>query len=326
MISARRPIIASLAVMIVAAGLVGCNRVQYSANQEAKYIKPTVAVLTFENKAPIQMKWDLGDGLADQLVDRLLHTRRYVVLERQQLAAILTELRRDQNSRGRQAGQRASGPLKQVRYLVKGKITDFGHVETVQGFRRLFDWGSWGSSSYATVAATVYVIDVQSGQVIASRSVEAKVGDKRKKDQPVSYDGMAFGGYTFYQTPLGRATNEVLDKAVTAIAEAISEQPFQPKVASVMNGRVVINGGNDRRIAIGQEYVVRPEAQVVIDPDTGDLLGHITGETLGRVRVVQVTSKFSVAEIVEGGGFGAGQTLFPVAADVAGAPVSPSSY
>ena len=322
------PITLRIAVAILLIVLIACScqqNVQYTAKDEAKYLKPTVAVMSFENRAPVHMKWNLGDGLADQLIDRLLNTRRYVVLERQQLHAIFQELKRTQDDRFRAMGQPQPGRLKHVRYLVKGTITDFGHVETVEGAWRLFDWGLFGQSSYAAVAATIYVIDVQSGQIIASKSVEARIPDSKNKDK-IEYDAMAFGSFTFYRTPLGRATNKMLDKAVREIADTLAEQPFQPKIASLVNNQVVINGGRDRRIKLGTEYVVRPRAEVVFDPDTGDLLGHITGDTVGRVRVTLVTSKYAVADILEGDGFQSGQTLFVSEPETARAPVAHSIY
>jgi curli biogenesis system outer membrane secretion channel CsgG len=315
-----------IVILLVILGACGCqSRVEYTAKEEAKYLKPTVAVMSFENRAPMHMKWNLGEGLADQLIDRLLNTRRYVVLERQQLHAIFQELKRAQDNRFRQTGQPQPGRLKHVRYLVKGTITDFAHTETVEGFWRLFDWGLFGSSSYATVAATIYVIDVQSGQIIASDSIEAQIKDSKNKDN-TQYDGMAFGSYTFYHTPLGRATNKMLDKAVRSIADTIAERPFQPKIASIVNQQVVINGGKDRKIELGTEYIVRPKSDVVFDPDTGDLLGHITQDTIGRVRVSLVTNKYAVADILEGDGFKPGQTLFVSESETAQAPVAYSSY
>jgi len=315
-------------IVLISAVLVGlgCNNVKYTPADEAKYLKPTIAVMSFENRAPVHTKWNLGDGLADQLIDRLIRTRRYVVLERQQLRAIFKELRHVNDQRFRETAQPESGQLKHVRYLIKGTVTDFGHVETVEGFWRLFDWGLLGSSSYSVVAMTLYVVDVQSGQVIASQSVEAKIRDKKNKDEKVEIENMSFGSYTFYQTNLGRATNKALDKAVRAIAAAIAEDPYQPKIASVLNNQVVINGGKDRMIDLGNEYMVRPHSQSVIDPDTGDLLGHISGQVLGRLRVTQVMKKYSIAKIVEGGDFKPGQTLFLHIPQTEKKPITSSSY
>ncbi|MBN1845234.1 MAG: hypothetical protein JW810_06090 [Sedimentisphaerales bacterium] len=311
-----------LAVLASLATLAGCSSsVRYSARQEAKYIKPAVAVMRFENRAVTRIRWDLADGLADQLSDRLLATHRYVVLDRQQLNQVLADTQRTQN--GQRAGQ--GRPQSGLKYLIKGTITDFGHVKTPPGAKGLLNWNPLSHDNYATVAATLYVIDMETGRIIASRSVEARLADS--EDQPgTTYDQMAFGSFTFYRTRLGQATDTMLAKAVRQIAEIIDEQPFQPKIASVVNRQVVINGGSNRRIKTGTEYIVRPPAQMVLDPDTGRYLGHIAGEQVGRVRISLVTEKYAVADIVAGSDFQPGQTLFPQDGQTAANPVVFSSY
>ena len=179
-----------LLISLVIAG--GCNNIKYNAADEAKYQKPTIAVMSFDNRAPVNTRWQLGEGLADQLINRLIQTRRYVVLERQQLNAIMAELKRSESSKFRSEGKPQLGRLKHVRYLVKGTITDFGHAETVEGVWKFFDWGLMGSSSYSIVAATLHVIDIQSGQVIASTNVQTKIRDKKDKEK-VTIDNVAFG-------------------------------------------------------------------------------------------------------------------------------------
>ncbi len=303
------PIIPALVILTS----MGCQSVKYTPSDEAKYFKPTIAVMSFENRVPIATKWQLGDALADQLTDRLMATNRYIVLERDQLRAILYELERSGDPVFRRTGQLKKGQLKNVQYLVKGVITDFGHIEKTGGLMQPV-LGLFGSNSNSIAAATIYVMDVQTSQIVASTNVEAKIRDG-ESDEKVNLDSMALGGYTFYQTSLGRATNEMLNEAVRAIANSIAEQHFQPKIASVTNNQIIITGGKDRQIKIGDEFVVRPQSQKVLDPDTGDTLGHVTGSTIGHIRVTQVTEKFSVAEIIEGTQFSPGQTLFSTSSE-----------
>ena len=291
---------------------IGCNSsIKYDSADQAKYLKPTVAVMSFENRAPARGRWELGSGLADELIDRLMGTNRYNVLKRQQLEAILRGLERTGGKKNRRQRGPEMGRLKGVRYLIEGAITDFNHIEAVSGLGALI-----GPDNYSIVAVTIHVTDVQSGQVIASSDINAKtrITDVEAKDKSKT---MAFGSYSFYKTPLGRATSKMLDKAVRQIAKAIAEQPFQPKIASVINNRIVINGGKDRKMKVGDQYVVRSIPQKVLDPDTGQLLGHIAGKPVGWVRIVQVTEKLSIAEPVYGlkttgknQQFATGQALF----------------
>jgi len=303
----------------------GCSSLPFGNGGQGKYFRPTVGVMSLQNRAPAQTRWNLGDELADQLIDRLLQTQPYVVLERPQLQAALARYR----PAAGQAGKAAAGPeaasASQVRYLVKGTITDFGHVDDGGGLSKFIDGTLRGGSGYATIAVTLYVVDLQSGQVIASERIEGRALDRPAAERP-KYDAMAFGSFTFYRTPLGQATTQVLDGAVRLIARAVAEQPYQPKIASVVGGRVVVNGGRDRKLRVGDEYLVRPAPQVVLDPDSGNLLGHVTGQIIGRVRVTQVTEKFAIAEVLEGSQFQPGQALFGAQADGSKPPAAPSSY
>ena len=321
-----RPNSLALLPLLVALSLLvapGCETVQYNRVQEAKFVKPTIAVMSFDNRAQVMTKWNLGDALADELIDRLIHTRRYVVLERAQLAEVFKELERVEDTRFRQTGSPQTGQLKHVKYLIRGVITDFGHVETRDGIARILD--IFGTASHSVVRAVLYVVDVQSGQVVASKSVEAKVTDKKGKEK-IELDGMAFGSYQFYHTSIGQATSKMLTKAVRAIARSIEEFPYQPKIASLIDNQVILNGGRNRKIEVGSVYVVRPRSQMVVDPDTGDVLGHVSGSVIGRVRVVQVTEKYSIADVVVGTGLEVGQTLFPYVPQVAARKATNSRY
>jgi len=323
------PVVAlALSIWLAVAG--GCNNVRYNAADEAKYKKPTIAVMSFENRTTAShARWQLGNDLADQLISRLMQTRRYTVLDRQQFHAIMSELNRGENTKFHSVGQSQTGRLKNVRYLIKGVITDFGHVENDKGLWKIFDWGG---DSYSIVGVTIQIIDAQSGQVLVGSDIKAQVPDKKEKDRKTSKDkgkeqvkakvtatadNMAFGSYTFYRTTLGQATSQVLDKAVYQVVHAIDDCPYQPKIASIINGRIIINGGKDRRIALGDEYLVRPASSAVTDPDSGDVLGHITGEILGQVRVIQVTDKCSIAQVIKGNQFAPGQVLFKIDAETA---------
>jgi len=265
-----------------------------------KYVKPTVAVVKFENRAAFPMGWDLGDGMKDVLVDRLVRTRRYRVVERADLNEVLRELQFQHSGATRQHLRAPLGRLKNVRYLVKGVVTDFGHVSTRSGFLGTLGWDVLHGGSRAVMGITLQVVDVESGEIITSESIQESV---RASDVSVkaTYKGIAFGGRTFRQTPLGRATGKVIDKAVKRITGTIARRPWQPLIASVgTDGTVVLNGGANRRVKVGGEYEVIAVGSPILDPDSGDVIGRQPGRVLGRVRVFRVEPRCSVAQIVVG--------------------------
>ena len=116
-----------------------------------------------------------------------------------------------------------------------------------------------------------------------------------------NYKSVAFGGSTFYSTPLGKATANVLHNAVKEITLAIAARPWEPKIAKVQaDGTVLISGGSDRHVTAGSEYQVIRPGEPVTNPDTGDVLGQTAGTIVAQVRVRQVYAQYSEADITSG--------------------------
>jgi len=285
----------------VGAGLLaGCGGGRWSLENEGDYVKPTIAVLKFENRAPFPLNWDLGGGMQDILVDNLVQTRRYQVIERAELAHVMREIKFQQSGATRRQSKAELGQLKNVQYLVKGTITDFGHVSRGDGFLGLGNLEVFGGGDRAIMGMTLYVIEVESGQIIASESLEETV---RAQNTTIrgQYDKVGFGSSGFYRTPLGRATAKVIRRAVDRVTDSIAARPWEPKVALVReDGSVVINGGKDRNVQMGQEFEIYEKGEPIINPDTGDILGREPGVTLGRIRVNHVRPMYSVAHRVMG--------------------------
>jgi len=269
----------------------------------ADYVKPTVAVMKFENRAQFPMRWDLGGGMRDILVDRLVATERYHVIERPELNSVLRELKLQSSGVTRRQARAQVGRLKNVQYLVKATITDFGHVETASGFLGLGKLDMFGGRQRAVMGMTLYVVDVESGEIITSESIKESV---RASDLTVKaqYKDVSLGGSVFYRTPLGRATARVIGKAVDRVTKTIAGRPWQPRIALVDAGTVVINGGRNRRVRTGDSYEVYRLGSPIIDPDTGDVIGHQPGSSIGRIQVLEVRPECSVACILAGSGEG----------------------
>lgn len=292
--------------------LVGCGSPSARLAADSKYyIKPTVAVLDFESTAsPFArgIKWDLGNGLADVLTDELLKTERFHVLERPGINAVLAELRFQQGGATRDAGRKELGKLKNVEYLIKGKVTDFGHVSSNSFWATLDMLNVFGARHKAVMRMVFYVIEVESGEIVASRTVTGSVR-AREGSVDAEYKGVGFGGSVFYKTPLGKATAKATEEAVEEICDAIAEQPWHPRIALVQDGKIIINGGADRGLQPGHFFRVQLPGQAIIDPDTGDLLDHLPGSQVGQLEVVEVHDRYSVARTVTRTNYEVGQRL-----------------
>lgn len=274
-----------------------------------KYEKPRVAILEFENKASYSHQWKLSEGMRDILVDSLVKTGRYTVLTRRDLGAVLTELDIQREPYFRPEGKLEQGKLKNLQYLIKGAVTDFAHVRGGSLRVHSDNFGISSDSKVAIVSVTLYVIDVESGEIITSKTLEgtASAGSANFK---TTYHDVAIGGKSFFRTPLGKATQKVMDQCLEHIAEVIAVKRWYPSVVKLEGSRLIISGGADRHMALASEWAAYEKGESLIDPKTGDKLGQEPGLYSGRIQVTEVHDKYSIAEILEGV-FSEGQDLRP---------------
>lgn len=282
-----------------------------------KYEKPRIAILAFDNKASLSQQWKLSEGMRDILVDALVKTDRYVVLTRNDLGAVLTELDIQSNDHFRQEGRLVKGKLKNVQYLIKGSVTDFTPNAKGGALRVLGNkvFGLGGSGSVAVVSVTLYVIDVETGEIVASKTMDG-TASSGSIEVGAQYRNVALGGKAFFRTPLGEATQEVIDQCLVYISDAIASTKWHPAVVKIDGDEIFISGGSDRKIEVGSEWAAFVKGEVLIDPQTGDELGRTPGHLTGRLQVTEVFEKYSRAKTVDGT-FSTGQSLRPAVKQVA---------
>src|SRR3990167_7827111 len=90
--------------------------------------KARVAVSQFgttDRFASVYGGWNIGGGLAAQLVTALIDTGRVVVVERAILSKVLIEQELGQNRLSSSFTQTPSGQLLGVDYLIVGEVTEF---------------------------------------------------------------------------------------------------------------------------------------------------------------------------------------------------------
>uniref|UniRef100_UPI0026EF977E CsgG/HfaB family protein n=1 Tax=Malonomonas rubra TaxID=57040 RepID=UPI0026EF977E len=259
-------------------------------------------------------QWQLGTGMRDLLVDGLINTNRYTVLTRRDIASVLAEQEIQQNDAFRDQGKVKQGNLKNIQYLIKGAVTDFAHVGG--GTLRVLGskLGIVGDGQVALVSVTLYVIDVETGEIVASKTLEGKAS-AGSVDFKAQYKGIGFGGNAFYRTPLGKATQEVINNGLVVIGETIANKQWYPSVIKVEEERLFLSGGFDRKIEVGSEWGAYSPGEVLIDPATGDVLGQKVGTLSGEIIVGEVFDRYSVAEVREGA-FRRGQRLRPIQQNV----------
>ncbi|WDE98495.1 CsgG/HfaB family protein [Lentisphaera profundi] len=268
---------------------------------------PTIAVLEFADKSHFRYRWNVGEGIRDSLIDELVQSKRYKVLTRENIDAVIGELDIQQDKLFRPEGKVARGRLKNVQYLLKGSVTDFAHVAKTGASAFFSSWGFSSSTHVAVVTVTLYIIEVESGEIIASKQVEGKA-HATSIDVGGQYKDMSFGSGSFYRTPLGKACKELMKEALLEINKTIADEKWHPRVIRTEGDTLILSGGEDRAIQVGNLYSAYFEGSPLIDPETGDILGHSDSQLIGRIQITKVNDKFSYAKIIKGS-FRQGQIL-----------------
>lgn len=299
-----------IVLLVVACAAAGCHSPRRATDGTLLYpyrpgqeVPPVVAVMDFENRASWAGQWNLSGGMADLLVAHLMETRKVVVLERQHLKDVLEELERQDSEHFRPEGRAQRGRLKNAQFLLRGTINDFTVIEEGSAgfwssFLRIF-----GRGSRARVALTVKVYDIENGEVLAAVQSDGTVSSSGGGAE-ITYKQVTFGGDSFFRTPLGKATERALARAVRQVLEALPIDYWAPRVAEVTDLRegtlVVVNGGANAGVQVGDEFVVRDLPRMVTDPVTGNIIERPAGEVVGRVRVTDVLPKSAHAKLLQG--------------------------
>lgn len=268
-------------------------------HQSDDALKPVVAVVDFENKASFSGQWKLGAGMADLLVNQLIESDRVVVLERQHIGDVVGEIVRQGQDLFRAEGRAQRGRLKNAQYLIRGTITDFTVTGDTSGWFGTEQAAIRGRGQRARVALTVKVSDVATGEILSSVRTEG-AASSGGLGASINYKGVSFGGDAFFRTPLGRATESALNRAVKKILHDLPVSSWQPRVADVVDGAVVVNGGKAVGVRPGAEFAVRGPPREIKDPVTGNTIDVIPGKVSGRIRVKEVKESASYAELLNG--------------------------
>ena len=268
---------------------------------EYKGIKHAIGVKGFTTEGSWTTSWKIGDNLTALMESALFDTGRFVVVQREQLGAVLLE--QDLAASGRSAPAKnvaQTGKIRPARFLAGGAITEVTENQSggdagvnIKGFR------VGGARSEAQVTVVVTLTDTTTGEIVAKERVVGKAG---KTGLKVGYSG-AIGGELggFKATPLGQAAQDVINQAVQIIAKKMETYPASGNIVkSSAPGKVIINRGSEYGVEAGQVLVMVTEGETLIDPDSGEVLGKEEGAKIGKIKVTKVTEKLSYADVTEG--------------------------
>ncbi len=158
----------SVLAVIITLGLVTSGVTQAAS-------KPVVGIADF--KKSVSINWwggSVGRDMADMLANELMGTKKFKVVERQKLKAVISEQDLASSGRIKKGTGAKTGQLTGAQYLVTGTVTSYeeGVADTGGGlsFKGISLGGNKGK---AYIAIDLRIIDTTTGEVVDSRTVEA---------------------------------------------------------------------------------------------------------------------------------------------------------
>lgn len=269
-----------------------------------------IAVLPFDDGS-IQDRWwdeghwDVGKGIADEFVTEFLNTKKFRLIEREQIDKVIQEQDFGQSGRVDTKTAAKIGKILGVDFLVMGRVTEFSLKSTgVSGISLKKGIGLGVKSTNAIVAIDARLVNATTAEIIASATGR---GDKRSTNLAVAveWSAIAFGSDEFRKTNLGMATREAVASAAQQLAEKAYEGggPSQPAklsgvVAYASGNRVIINIGTSSGVTQDMVFVVSKVLEVVKDPTTGEVIDEVT-EALAEIKVTEVKDKSATCTVLK---------------------------
>ena len=180
----------------------------------------TVAVMDFEY-GTVDNWWgqyDIGKGMADQVVDALVNDGSFRVIERKKLDTVLAEQDFSASDRADPSAAKLSkiGKVLGVRYILAGSITKFS-TESRGGAVRVKGIGLGGKKAKSEVNLTVRLIDTTTGEILISAKGHGESG----KGGGASFASGGFGVGTDSEEWRTSGLGEAQERATTDLVTQI---------------------------------------------------------------------------------------------------------
>jgi curli biogenesis system outer membrane secretion channel CsgG len=163
-------------------------------------------------------QYDIGKGMADQVVDALVNDGSFRVIERKKLDTVLAEQDFAQSDRADPSAAKLAkvGKVLGVRYIIAGSITKFA-TESRGGGMRVKGIGLGGKKTKSEVALTARVIDATTGEIVASAKGLGESSKGGGFDFAKGGFGVGTNSEEWRQSGLGDAQEKACNEFVAAL-------------------------------------------------------------------------------------------------------------
>ena len=206
--------------------------------------RAVIVVAEFENPASPQLNWpNVGAGMSDALRRALRNEGDFEVRVDARL-----------KTPPPRSAEEASPVDLGVDFLLTGRVTDFHHTSQLP--KHVSRRALFLPRSEAVVAIDWRVIDVRARRVIAADHTYGTADSGRRSVKKL-YEGLDFSAYLFWNTPMGKAAREAIEKTIDRLRDLVPAEIGAPAIVKVTKGRkVTVTGGWSWGLASGQEYYV----------------------------------------------------------------------
>ena len=174
--------------------------------------KPRIAVLEFTNKANNDWWWHNGAAAAqDVFVTELVKSRKFVVIERERINAIMQEkgLTLSGDIDAKTAMQ--IGKLLGVNYMLTGALTEYGNTDTNAHGPGMGNLPSFGVHKRVFVAAlNARVFNVSTGEIVWA-------DEARKEESSSSVSVGGFGGGVHDDRMFDKVLKPIIQELVASL-------------------------------------------------------------------------------------------------------------
>ncbi len=286
--------------------------------------KKRVAVMNFDYatvqsgvQAIFGANQDIGKGIADMLVDKLVNDGTYSVIERKMLDKIIAEQNMSNSDRFDSNSAAKIGKLLGVDAIIVGSITQFGRDDkntTVGGGALGGVTGRFGiggvskKESKAVVGVTARMINTDTAEILASatgrgestRSGTGLLG-AGGSSSGLGGAGLDMSSSNFANTILGEAVHSAVNSTAQQLESKAAMMPVKTVTIDGLvadaspDGTLILNIGSSSGVKVGDVYAVKRVGRKITDPATGKVLRTID-DPVGEVTITEVDSSSSVGK------------------------------
>jgi curli biogenesis system outer membrane secretion channel CsgG len=249
---------------------------------------------------------DVGKGISDLLVTKLVQDGKYSVIERNALDKILAEQNFANSDRADATTAAKIGKVLGVDAIIIGSITQFGrddqHTNVGGGGYGLGRFGLGGvgtSKAKAVVGISARIINTTTGEILVAVN---GTGESTRSSTSLlgagggwsggGGGGLDMGSSNFSNTILGEATKKAVEDTGTQLDASVDKIPtiklmINGVVADVSGNTLIINVGKRSGVRVGDKFEVSRPVRVVKDPATGKVIKSVTNK-IGDATVTDV--------------------------------------